>query len=102
MKISIEELIELIVREVISELTKRGIDVDLDDNNVSAKSSFIKTNFEIDMSNYRTPLLTENNLSMLDSNIVEIIVPAGTIITPGARETIRKKKLIITYKNKLN
>jgi hypothetical protein len=105
LKISIEELIELITREVISELTKLGIVVEFDSPKnvlVMTKTTSTKTSIEIDMSNYRTPVLTENNLSMLDSSVTEIIIPVGTIITPNARDIIRKKKLIITHKNKSN
>jgi hypothetical protein len=100
LKISIEELVELVTREVIAELTKLGIEVD--NISMTTKTTSIKTSIEIDMSGYRTPVLTENNLSSLDSNITEIIIPVNTIITPGARNIIRKRNLIITHKSKSN
>ena len=102
MKISIVELVELITREVILELSKRGIAVDYNIDKITSTKTSIKTSVEMDMSNYKTPVLTENNLLSLDSGITEIIVPDGTVITPGARDIIRKKKLNITYKNKSN
>ena len=102
MKISIEELIILITREVISELSKIGIAVDF---NISANFSSeksIESSIELDMSNYKTPVITESSLISLDSDISEIIVPTGTVITPGARDIIRKKNLNVIYKNKSN
>ena len=59
MKISIEELVELITRKVIKELIKRGIDVDFNNDKKAAASSSLKKSIEIDMSRYKTPLLTE-------------------------------------------
>ena len=100
MQISIEELVEVITRQVISELVKRGITVDYNTKMNSFSGNLKRTNIEIDMSNYKTPLLTENNVLSLSSDITEIIIPGRTIITPGAKDVIRKKKLNITYKNK--
>ena len=49
----------------------------------------------IDMSNYKTPILTENHLLTLDPKINEIVVPKGTIITPGARDIIKRHKIVL-------
>lgn len=102
MKISIEELVERITIEVITELLKRGIDVEFSIDKNSSSETSVKTSIEIDMSNYKTPVLTENNLLSLKPGITDIIIPGGTVITPGARDIIREKKLNITYKNKSN
>jgi hypothetical protein len=99
-KIEIEKLIEIIVREVISELLKLGEEIDFSFKESSSYNSIasMKQNKQgqlIDMSNYKTPLLTENHLKSLDPSIGEIIVPKGTIITPGAKDIIKKQKLIL-------
>jgi len=99
MKISIEELIEIVTREVIKELLKKGVKIDFDspDENVIGSNGNVK---EIDMSGYKTPVLTENHLNEFDNGITEIIIPEKTVITPGARTVIKTKKLIITYSSK--
>jgi hypothetical protein len=100
-QISIEKLVEIIVREVVKELLAKGIVID----NTSFSHNKIeyleeKKSIEIDMSGFRTPVLTENQLTSLESSIEEIIVPGGTILTPVAREIIQKRKLKINYKSK--
>ena len=95
----IEKLIEIIVREVISELSKLNL-IDLNSgikNSTCSCNNIIKKvqSKMIDMSNYKTPILTENHLLTLDPTISEIIVPKGTIITPGARDIIKKQKLVL-------
>ena len=100
MEINIEKLIEIIVREVITELLRLG-------EVMSPSSNELKTNCPcnsnnknkqrevIDLSNYKTPLLTENHLTTLDTAIVEIVVPKGTIISPNAKDIIKKRNLVI-------
>lgn len=95
----IEKLIEIIVREVISELSKLNM-IDLNsgikNSDCSCKNIIKKVQPKIiDMSNYKTPILTENHLLTLDPTISEILVPKGTIITPGARDIIKKQKLVL-------
>ncbi|MHB8854612.1 MAG: hypothetical protein ACYC6P_14815 [Ignavibacteriaceae bacterium] len=101
MKIDIEKLIEIIVREVIAELSKLGEVIDFSSKELKADCSCttIKQNKQrktIDLSNYKTPLLTENHLVSLDPAIAEIVVPKGTIISPGAKDIIKKHKLILS------
>ncbi len=95
----IEKLIEIIVREVISELSKLNmIDLNSGINNSTCSCKNIIKKVQpkiIDMSNYKTPILTENHLLTLDPTISEILVPKGTIITPGARDIIKKQKLVL-------
>ncbi len=98
MDISIEKIIEIVTREVIKALVEKGVTIDsslLGQENQATK----KRSLEMDMSEYKTPILTENNLGYLDDHICEIIVPEKTIITPGARGIIRKKSLTIIYKS---
>ena len=110
MNISIEKLIEIIVSNVITELTKQGVEIDYSGLTSKANSdcSCKKHNesadnrFVMDMSEYKTPVLTERNLSALDNSITEIVIPKGTIITPVAREIIKKRKLILSSNYKTN
>jgi len=100
LRIEIEKLIDLIVREVIAELSKRGVDVASSPkgkiNAAPAVSSRESRQREIiDMRSFRTPVLTENQLALLDSKTIEIVIPKETVITPGAREIIKKKNLAV-------
>ena len=100
MEINIEKLIEIIVREVIKELLKHGELTDFftsEPRHGSSGRNVIKKNVStvIDMSNYKTPLLTEEQIKCLDPGIAEITIPKGTIITPGARDIIKKRNLIL-------
>jgi hypothetical protein len=101
LKVSLENIISMVVKEVIAELTKKGINVDSEINS-STQINFKKEKTEIkfDMSGFKTPILTEENILNLEGSITTIIVPTKTIITPNARDLIRKRKLIIITKNK--
>ncbi len=98
MNISIEKIIELVTREVISELIKRGYNINQSSMVVEEKLNK-KTSVEVDLSGYRTPVLTENHFQTIDLKVNEIIIPTGTIITPGARNFIKKRKITIVYKS---
>ncbi len=93
--ISLEEIIALVVKEVILELTKRGIKIEGEISNIS-KIDDHKLKVKIDMSKYKTPLLTEAHILEIDKKIKEIEVPEKTIITPSALDLIKKRNIIIT------
>ncbi|MFC1569257.1 hypothetical protein ACFL4L_03415 [bacterium] len=96
MEISIEELIVRVTHEVIRELKTHNITVIFDTpirNTISGQHTKSET---IDMSKYKTPILTENHIQRLHELTGEIIIPKGTIITPKARELIRERQLEIT------
>jgi hypothetical protein len=98
-KVNIEQIIEIIVREVIAELSRLVVEIEFSTNEIKKECSYNckKENKRavIDMGNYKTPLLTENRIIELDSSIVEIVIPKDTVLTPGANEVIRKRNLII-------
>lgn len=96
--INLKYLVEIIVSEVLKELNKRGINI-LYEKNVNDDNTNKKV-YEVDMSEYKTPILTERMLMMIDSAVSEIIIPANTIITHGARDIIKKRNLKINYKQK--
>lgn len=97
MKISLEEIISLVVKEVIAELARKGIQVDGEINSFS-KADTTKQKIKLDLKEYKTPLLTEARILELDSEVVEIEVPVKTIVTPSAQDLIRKRNIIITKK----
>lgn len=100
-QISLEKLIESIVREVIAELTKRGVDVGSPP--VSAPGAPVQharpgSTLEVDMSAYRTPVLTESQLRRIGEGVSTVVVPCTTVVTPGAWAAIRSKKLMLVRK----
>ena len=50
-----------------------------------------------DMSGYRTPILTERQLLHLHELTGEIVVPAGTVITPKAKQLVREKGIQVIF-----
>lgn len=101
LQISLEELTVLVVQKVIGELNRHGVDVSylpIVDSSISGPSSQPKRVLEINMSEYKTPVLAKNHFQSIEPDIVEIIIPEKTVITQGARDMIKKKKLTVTYK----
>jgi hypothetical protein len=99
LKINIENLVEIIVKEVIAELSKIGVELDLS-KGIKTGELQVRVNQkrqEIDMSGYKTPILTEYALESIGQDVNEIIIPKGTIFTPGARDIIKKRNFIINY-----
>ena len=79
-----EQLVEAIVRAVIAELKRRGVEIS---GSMPAAGPVPErrepTSLEIDFSEYKTPVLTERLVRGAGPGIVEIIVPAGTLCTCG-------------------
>lgn len=99
MEITLEKLISLVTAEVIKELKKQGIQIisSSDSNGLGISTDSLRTKSEkIDMSRYRTPVLTEIHIRRLHELTGEVIIPKNTIITPKAKEIIKEKRLIIT------
>lgn len=102
---SIEELVNRVVAEVLAELSRRGAKVDFGPPQKSPQKVAVPANASahvVDMSGYRSPVLLESHLLSLAPEIKEIAVPSGTVITPGARDIIRKKNLILKSIPKTN
>jgi hypothetical protein len=98
MNLSIEELVNRVVAEVLAELSRRGVKVDfgLPHNTPVKTASPPNTSVHtIDMSGFRSPVLLESHLLSLPPEVKEIAIPAGTVMTPGARDIVRKKNLIL-------
>ena len=92
--ISLEEIVALVIKEVVLELSKKGIHIDSEISNVTNFGAS-KRKIKMDMKKYKTPLLTEASILELGLEIEEIEVPEKTIITPSAFDLIRERKIII-------
>ena len=99
LKINIENLVEIIVKEVIAELSKIGVEIDYlkEIKTGDFYNNGVQKKQEIDMSNYKTPVLTEFALESVGQDVNEIIIPKGTVFTPGARDIIKKRNFVISY-----
>ena len=97
MRITLEKIIEIVTKEVVAELLKKGIEISTTDN--GANKVAMSKPIEIDMTAFKTPVLTQNALLELGKEVHEIIIPAKTVITPGAGYIIKKNTIKITYKH---
>ena len=102
MNLSIEELVNKVVAEVLAELSRRGVKVDVGPPQKSPVQVASHSNIAsmantavhvVDMSDFRSPVLLENHVLSLGPEVKEIAVPCGTVVTPGAREVMKKKNL---------
>lgn len=96
MEIPIDKLVEIVVRQVLAELARRGIGVGSATGAAPAKAAD-SVRVTIDMTGYRTPVLTEDRVRSLDPRVREILVPHGTVCTIGARDAMQRKKIKMTY-----
>jgi hypothetical protein len=95
-KIAIEDIVKMVTMEVVKELSRRGYEVE--GLPMSLKNDKVKTSLEIDMSEFKTPILTENSFWNMDKGVTELIVPANTVISYGASREIKLRKITIKYK----
>jgi hypothetical protein len=96
MNLTIEELVNKVVTEVLAELSRRGVKVDSglrQDRPAAAILPATSSVYVVDMSGFRSPVLLESHLLPLAPEIREIAIPAGTVVTPGAKDVLRKKNL---------
>lgn len=107
MRLPIEQIIEMVTREVIKELTKRGYTVDytsrfrgMHPHGPETKEARKETtSLELCMKEYQTPILTEARFQEIGFGVKELIIPEKTIITPGAYEQIKKRNMEIKYQS---
>ena len=105
MNLSIEEIVNRVVAEVMAELSRRGAKLDSGPppkNPVKADPPPGASVYVVDMSGFRSPVLLESHLISLGPEVKEVAVPTGTVITPGARGIIRRKNLILKSIPKTN
>ncbi len=97
MDVNIERIVEMVTREVLRQLGNPGAPI-IEAGSASAAQPLTGV-ARIDMSKYKTPLITERDMLTLHELTREILVPQGTILTPRARDLIRKKNITILYEN---
>jgi|GEM_PF-3437212 hypothetical protein len=96
MEIDLEILIQKITRQVINELESRGVRVASATPPAECRSGQgveQARSERPDLSAYKTPVLTERHVRMLQSGTCRIIVPAGTLISPRAGEILKEKNI---------
>ncbi|MBI9016155.1 MAG: hypothetical protein JEZ07_02725 [Phycisphaerae bacterium] len=103
-QVSLEKIIQLVTQEVVAQLKKNAVVVNINSaelganiaNSFSQQGKCIQTKTErIDMGKYKTPVLTERHINKLHELTGKIIIPCGTIITPKAREIVKRKQIVI-------
>lgn len=99
MEISLEKLINLVTAEVVKELKRQGVQVVVSGGQAQQQvmNGFRTKSEKIDMSKYKTPVLTEGHIRKLHELTGEVIVPERTIITPKAKELIKERQLSIIF-----
>ena len=99
MEIALDQLIQLVTSSVVKELKKQGITISYSSSLVGGGDDIHKwrtKSEKVDMSKYRTPILTESHVRRLHELTGEVIVPKGTVITPKARELVKQKQIVLT------
>jgi hypothetical protein len=102
LEIELEKLISLVTAEVMKELKKQGVQVLASSEKRAQLDQMygLRTKSEeIDMSKYKTPILTENHIRKLHELTGEVVIPKGTIVTPKAKEIIKEKRISIVFKS---
>ena len=96
MELSPEQLVETVVRAVLAELARRGVVIAPPISMPSSVES--RRSVEIDFSEYKTPVLTEMHVRGTAREVREIVVPAGTICTTGAKDLMQQRRMRLTIK----
>jgi len=98
MQLTIEQLVAVVVKEVLAELERRGMVPGIRSGAGSvAESAGSSSTVTLDMTGYRTPVLTEHRVRALERHVREVVVPAGTVCTWGARDVMAQRKIKLTY-----
>lgn len=87
----LESIVHRVTLEVWRELAKRGIALP------ASPAALPDGAVKIDMSRYRTPLLTERTLAGLHPRAHTVVVPNGTIVTPRAKDLLREKRIGLAF-----
>lgn len=100
-EVDLDQIVSMVVDQVVEELEKRDVKVvkSGSSNTGSKDHSGLKTKTEeIDMSKYKSPILSEKQLRKLHELTGKIIIPERTVITPKAKEYLRDNNIKIGYK----
>ena len=117
MEISLEKLVELVVARVMAEIARQGVTVTGSPAHSSPPPPALQpaghgaaarhgeesppapppgTRLELDFQGYRTPVLNESRVRGAGPHIREIVVPARTVVTAGARDLLEQRRLKLT------
>jgi hypothetical protein len=92
MEVPLETIVLRVVEEVVRELKKQGVQV----TTVGSSSAQSRTRVErVDLSGYKTPVLTERHINQLHESTGIVVVPTGTILSPKAKELLRDRKIAL-------
>ena len=103
-QVELDKIIQAVTAEVVRQLAAKGVKVTVDPKKVGGgivgaltnNTTGLQTKVErIDMKKYKTPILTERHIDKLHVLTGKVIVPCGTIITPKARQTAKRKQIVI-------
>jgi hypothetical protein len=99
-QISYDQLVEAVVRAVMAELSRRGVDVTgVPTGGTLRGVSRNAASVEMDFSEYKTPVLAERQVRAVVRGTAEIVVPPGTICTEGAKDLMQKRKIALKVKS---
>jgi hypothetical protein len=101
-EVSIENIIQMVTQEVVKQLKSSGVTITAGRTGMAVANALgdsscrIQSKTErIDMSKFKTPVLTEKHINRLHELTGKIIIPQGTLITPKAREITKRKQIFI-------
>jgi len=98
-RVSLETLIQSVVRELVAELKRQGVEI-IDGpagRDATVGPSPARRTECPDLSGYKTPVLTEAHVQRLSVLTGAVQVPRGTVVTPKAREILKAKRILLQF-----
>jgi hypothetical protein len=95
--LSIDAIVQLVTREVMRELSRRGIGGKSGLETAKTNGPDARASERLDMSKFKTPIITEQALSRLHERTEAVVVPFGTIVTPRAKELLRERSISVVF-----
>ena len=98
---SLEVLVREVAERVIRELRDRGVRIAPAEGSAESRTPAAVAECgrppgraeRVDMSAYRTPVLTERHVRKLHPLASAVAVPRGTVVSPGAKELLRDRNI---------
>ena len=99
--VPLETVIRLVTERVMAELLTQGVRIEFGAGSSGAQPRVIfgepgtapPRSERVDMSAYKTPVLTERHILRLHALTTAVIVPRGTVVSPKAKELLRDRKI---------
>lgn len=92
--VSLETVILRVVEQVVRELKNQGIQI-VPPNSGAAPDGNSSGIERVDMTGYKTPVLTERHVLALREQTGTVVVPKGTVVSPKARERLRDRNIAL-------